>query len=479
MGMDLVINLHGNLGIARQVYGALRQAILDGRLKAGEKLPSSREFSAQLAVARNTVNDAYGRLSSEGFITTRHGSGTYVARDVVHQDADMRHADAPIEPKLSRWARSLLPARPVVPERELIYDFRPGLPDLASFPIDVWRRLTARILRHLSREIGRYGDPAGHIRLREEIARYLAHSRAVSCGSEDVLVTNGSQQALDLIARILINHGNIVAVEDPGYPMAVAVFRALEAKIVPVPVDDEGLVVDRLPANARLVYVTPSHQFPLGVTMSQTRRRALLEWATRRGAVIVEDDYDSEFRFGGRPLESLQGLDRSEAVVYLGTLSKILFPGLRIGYVVAPSWLRKPFIAAKSIADRHTSTIEQHAMAAFIAEGHFARYIRRMQRIYGERRAVLIEALDQFAERQMRILPSFAGMHVTVSVAARLDVDEIVRRAYESGVGLYSIAPFYLRRAKPGLIFGYGATARDDIIEGLRRFRGILRTLGD
>ena len=475
--MDLAIGLHGNLGIAKQIYGALRQAILDGRLKAGEKLPSSREFSAQLAVARNTVNEAYARLSSEGFITARHGSGTYVSSYAVDQDGDMRHADAAIEPELSRWARSLLPARPVVPERELPYDFRPGLPDLASFPIDVWRRLTARILRQLSREIGRYGDPAGHMRLREEIARYLAHSRAVSCSGESVLVTNGSQQALDLISRILIEPGSVAAIEDPGYPMAVAVLHALGAKIVPVPVDAEGLIVDRLPDSARLVYVTPSHQFPLGVTMSLTRRRALLEWARRHGAVIVEDDYDSEFRFGGRPLESLQGLDRSESVVYLGTLSKILFPGLRIGYVVAPSWLRKPFMAAKSIADRHTSTIEQHAMAAFIADGHFARYIRRMQKVYGERRDTLIEALDRFAGRQIRILPNCAGMHVTVLVATRLDVDELIRRAYESGVGLYSIAPFYLRRAKPGLIFGYGAIARDDIAEGLRRLRGILRTL--
>jgi GntR family transcriptional regulator/MocR family aminotransferase len=475
--MELALGLEGRGPLGPRVYAELRQAIVEGRLQPGDKLPSSRELAWRLKLARNTVSAAYERLAAEGYLGTRPGSGTFVSD---HGEAPLPKglgSDAALQPRFSPWALALSATHSIVPARDLPLDFRPGLPDLANFPVDVWRRLAARSLRRLSPRLALYGDPQGLSELRAEVARYLSRSRAVSGSTDDVLITSGSQQALDLVGRLLLAPGSAVAVEEPGYPMAKLVFGAIGARIVPVPVDEDGLVVDRLPEDAGMVYVTPSHQFPLGVALSLARRKRLLEWAIRRNAVIVEDDYDSEFRFGGRPLESLQGLDRSGSVVYLGTFSKVLFPGLRLGYVVAPRRMRERFVAAKWLTDRHTPALEQTIMAAFIAEGHFSRYLRRMQRIYGERQAALTAALRRFFGGVLEPLPSHAGLHVSAWLPRRFDADELIARAYEAGVGLYSIAPFYAGRARPGLMFGYGACGIEDIEEGVRRLRGIFDSM--
>ncbi len=473
---DFLADLSRGRGSTRHLYQRLREAILDGRLAAGERLPSTRQFAASLSLSRTTVTEVYERLAREGYLEGRHGSGTYVA---MHATTPARATTyAPLEAtRISEWAKRLPRSRSIVPTRELVHDFRPGLPDLANFPIDTWRRLAAYNLRVMSNDVGRYGEAAGLPRLRAAIARYLAHSRAVSCEADDVLICNGSQQALDLLGRILVDRGACVAIENPGYTPAAAIFEAMGATIAPIPVDADGIVVDRLPRDARVVYVTPSHQFPLGITLSLARRKSLLAFARQTGAVIVEDDYDSEFRFGGRPMESLQGLDRDASVVYLGTFSKVLFPGLRLGYIVAPRALQAPLTAAKWITDRHASALEQLVMADFIAGGHFRRHVSRMERVYRERRQVLVASLDRFASAWLSLLPSHAGLHVTAELPEAFDVDELVRRASEAGVGLYSIKPFYRRDARPGLIFGYGACGVADIVEGARRVGGILRSM--
>jgi len=474
--MDLTLDIAGGRGLSHRLYRELRKAVLDGRLRRGEKLPSTRELAVSLAVSRNTVSDVYERLGREGYLAARHGSGTFVAEQGRESDHDARRLPLSA-PKVSEWARRLSHSRSIVPTREMVHDFRPGLPDLRSFPIQIWRRLAAQNLRVLSNDVGPYGDAAGQPRLRAAIARYLAHSRAVLCGAGDVFVCNGSQQALDLIGRILVEPGTRVAIENPGYTPAASIFRAMGATILPVPVDREGLVVEQVPSDAKIVYVTPSHQFPLGVTLSLARRKALLDWAQSSRAVIIEDDYDSEFRFGGRPMESLQGLDRSGAVVYLGTFSKVLFPGLRLGYVVAPGWLQESFVAAKWITDRHTSALEQSIMADFIAGGHFGRHLRRMQRTYRERRQALVDSLDRWTSGYLSLLPSHAGLHVAAMLAERFDAEELVQRAYEAGVGVYSIASFYLGAPKPGLIFGYAGCTVPEIQEGARRLGGMLRSM--
>src|SRR5579862_240894 len=476
LAADVSIDIAHGRGIAERLYRAVRDAIRDGQLRAGERVPSTRELGVALCVSRNTVSDVYERLGREGYLDGRHGSGTFVAMHAPESRRDTR-ATAAAPRRVSGWAGRLPRSRSIVPAREIVHDFRPGLPDLDAFPIAIWRRLAARNLRELSNDVGAYGDAAGQPRLRFGIARYLAHSRAVRCDGEDVFICNGSQQALDLLGRILVDRGTEVAIENPGYTPAASIFRAAGAKITPVPVDAEGLIVGKLPPRAKIVYVTPSHQFPLGVTLSLTRRRALLAWAKRSGGVIIEDDYDSEFRFAGRPMESLQGLDRDGTVVYLGTFSKVLFPGLRLGYVVAPPWLQEPFIAAKWLTDRHASSLEQSVMADFLAEGHFGRHLRRMQRTYSERRGALVEALARCACGYLSIFPSYAGLHVAASLPRGFDVDDLVQRAYEAGVGLYAIGPFYLQRPSPGLMFGYGACPVAEIDEGVRRLGGILRSM--
>ncbi|MGH7906279.1 MAG: PLP-dependent aminotransferase family protein [Candidatus Binataceae bacterium] len=473
--MDLVLEIDGRSGLATQVYGGLREALRSARLKAGDKLPASRELARQLGVSRNTIIEAYERLVSEGYLLGRIGSGTYVSDHGAIPDGAAIRASM-LAPRLSGFARRLGEPGAIVPHRNLPYDFRPGVPELDYFPIDLWRRITARQLRRLSKTVAYYGDPAGDSDLREAIARYIGQSRSVRCGAEDIMITSGSQQALDLAARVLVEPGDMVVMEEPGYPAAMAVFKAAGARVIPVPVDEEGIRVDRMPARARMAYVTPSHQFPLGVPLSLARRRGLLEWARRCGAVIVEDDYDSEFRFAGRPLESLQGLDRDGLVVYLGTFSKVLFPGLRLGYVAAGPALRRHMLAAKWLTDRNTETIEQQAMANFIRDGHFNRYMRKMQRVYGQRRAVLLRALARWAADWLEPLPSLAGLH-HAAFAAKFDVETLIARAGQTGVGLYSIAPFYQARPRAGLLFGYGACPSHEIEEGIRRMANVYHSM--
>lgn len=481
--VELSILVESGQPLATQIYGQIRQAILDGRLTRGAKLPSSRDLARQLGVSRNTVLVAYERLVAEGYLDAATGSGTFVST-ALSADADVEtpaDESSPVESDrhLSSFARRLRHPQPIVPRRDLPYDFRPGVPELADFPIDTWRRIATRQLRSLSRSLAYYGDTAGLWELRRAIAQYLGYSRAVACRADDLIITSGTQQALDLIARVTIEPGrDTVAVEEPGYPAALAVFRAMGARVVPTPVDVSGIRVDAIPPEARLIYVTPSHQFPLGVTLSLARRRALLQHAVQHGSIVIEDDYDSEFRYDTRPLDSLQGLDRGGSVViYVGSFSKVLFPGLRLGYIVAPPSLRPALLAAKWITDRHTEAFEQHVMATFINEGHFTRYLRRMQRSYAARRAALLEAVRRWAP-WIEPLPSSAGLHLTGLVPPGLPVEELTSRAAATGVGIYSIALFYHQAGLDGLMFGFGACTPTDINEGIRRLANVHAALG-
>lgn len=476
--MELAIKINGGNHLAAQLYHEIRQAILNGRLRPGERLPATRELSKSLHVSRNTVIDAYERLASEGYLDARVGSGTYISRSLPGQPQGPRHSRSSIPLQVTRWAQSLVEPVYTPPQRDLPYDFRLGRPELSRFPVDLWNRISAKLLRAFSREFAYYGDSAGYRPLREAIARYLAHARAVVTDPDHVVITSGSQQALDLLARVLIEEGDPVVVEDPGYPAAIATFRAAGARILPIPVDDEGIRVDLFPEQARLAYVTPSHQFPTGVPLSLMRRKALLQWAQAQRAVIIEDDYDSEFRYIDRPIESLQGLDEANVVVYLGTFSKVLFPSLRLGYVIVPDSLLGPILAAKWITDRHTPALEQRIVATFMQEGHYQRYLRRMHRLYTDRRKVLLSGLAHHTEDWITPSPSVAGLHVTGWLPSHFDVDALITRAEAVGVSIYSITPFFQRNPRPGLVFGFGACRSSHIREGIRRLANVLSTMG-
>jgi GntR family transcriptional regulator/MocR family aminotransferase len=474
--MELSILIEGGARLSDQVYHGIRRAILDGRLSVDDRLPASRDLGRQLKVSRNTVLAAYERLTNEGYLRSRVGSGTFVDQPLFANGGAGRKSPRKIAARLSGFGHRLLPPQAIVPRRDLPFDFRPGIPDLKHFPIKAWRRISARQSRQLSPSNAYYGDAAGDGLLRDAIAHHFSQSRALHCTGDDIIIVNGSQQALDIIARLLIEPNDVVVVENPAYPAALATFRAAGARIISVPVDNEGLCTDRLPKTAKLIYVTPSHQFPLGVPLALGRRRALLQWAEHNRVVVVEDDYDSEFRYGGRPLDALQGLDSNGCVIYLGTFSKVLFPSLRLGFVVAPPNLYRAFLAAKWITDRHTETGEQRIISEFIREGHLARYVRRMQRIYFDRQKVLFESL-KYHLPSITPLPAVAGLHLAGFLPNGFPVDELITRSAATGVGLYSIAPFYTSNARAGLMFGFGSCNASDIAEGIARMSKVYEAM--
>jgi GntR family transcriptional regulator/MocR family aminotransferase len=459
----------------RSLHQQLRAAILEGRLQPGLRLPPTRSLAVAHGVSRNTVMAAYDLLLSEGYLAARQGAGTYVA-DVLPdlpQRKPQRERRSTGDRRLNAFWRQSLTVSAAATQSPLDFDFHLGVPDTAHFPMDVWRRLSARALRAFAKKPFAHDEPYGRPALREAIARYVSFARAVACSAEDITVTAGAQQAFDLLARILITPGRtVVAVENPGYPRVRTTFAAAGAKIVGVPVDAEGLVVERIPATASVVCVTPSHQFPLGVAMSARRRAALLEYAHSRGAVIVEDDYDGEFRFGGRPLDALQTLDRAESVFYIGTFSKNLFPALRLGFTVAPAWAQRALGAAKHYADWSCSPIGQETLAAFINEGHLARHVRRMRRLYGKRREVLLEGLRSELDPWLDPVPNVAGLHLTALTKGSLDGKRLEEKAREREVGVLALERFGLGRpGRGGLVFGYGALDEGGIVAGLARLR--------
>ncbi|MEI7036647.1 PLP-dependent aminotransferase family protein [Fulvimonas yonginensis] len=455
------------------LHTQLRAAILDGRLKSGLRLPATRELAVALGLSRNTVVAAYERLLSEGYIEPRRGAGHFVAALGAPRTGTPVDG-AGVAHRLAVPWRAAHVASPAAPA--LAYDFRLGSPDPGLFPFDVWRRLSMRAWRNAARTALGYDAPQGRRALREAIARHVAFARAVACGADDVVVTCGAQQAFDLLARVLVTPGRtVVAVEDPGYPPLRDAFAAAGARVVGVPVDAEGLQVERLPAQARVVYVTPSHQFPLGVTLSPQRRAALLDFARTHGATVIEDDYDSEFRYGQRPLEALQTLDRSGSVCYVGTFSKCLFPSLRLGYAVAPPWLRPALVRARQLADGHGDPVAQETLAAFIAEGHLARHVRRMRRVYAQRREQLLQALARHGRGRLDVWPSGAGLHLAATLPREREAARVAALAAREDIQLEALDGYALGRVPPnGLAFGYGRVEAADIDAAVRRLARLL-----
>ena len=472
----------GSRDLLRELHRQLRSAILDGRLQPGARLPATRALAQRLGVSRNTMLAAYDLLLGEGYLLARPGAGTYVADTLPASRRGRATRKAPAAGRDLRLVPASVPGADLAPTLQpqpARDDFRVGLPDVSLFPFDIWRRLSDRALRRIARQTADYADPQGQAALRQAIAGHVSFTRAVGCTADDIVVTAGAQQAFGLLARILVVPGRtVVAVEQLFYPSLREAMLAAGARVVTVPTDAEGLCVERIPPEARVVCVTPSHQFPTGVAMSPQRRAALLAFARERDAVIVEDDYDSEFRFAGRPLDALQTLDRAESVFYVGTFSKSLFPALRLGFVVAPPWARAALVRSRELADWHGPVLGQEALAAFIAEGHLARHIRKMRKLYGARRTALLEALAHHGADRLETIPSSAGLHLSARLHGDTRDFTVVERAAAAGITLPPLSRFALDPLAPdapnGLAFGYGLIGEAQIDGAIRRLIQLL-----
>lgn len=505
----------------RQVYDGLREAILAGRLLPGTRLPSTRALAADLGVARNTVALAFDQLRTEGYVVGQRGGGTRVretipdallnvrpdvrrrsapggdrtpdaSRPVLHRPGAGPATAPPLEPRLSARGAMLVAEGVGLARRggTIPVPFRLGVPALEAFPARLWARLTARRWRCGGVYLGD-ADPAGEPALRAAIAAYVTNARGARCTPDQIFVVSGTQQGLDLFARVLLDSGDAVWVEDPGYPGARAPLAAVGARLVPVPVDDEGLDVmagERVAPDARLAYVTPSHQFPLGAVMSAPRRLALLAWARRANAWVLEDDYDSEFRYTGRPLPCLQGVDAEQRdpgvparVIYVGTFSKTLVPGLRLGYLIVPDALVDTIRAARAATDRHASTLAQGVLADFIGEGHYARHVRRVRALYAERQATLLAAAEAELHGLLTLAPDAAGLHLVGWLPPEVNDEEAVAAAAAEGVEAFALSRYTLAPSTPAgrgaLLLSYAGFDADAIRAGVRNLRRALEVV--
>ncbi|MEM9087201.1 MAG: PLP-dependent aminotransferase family protein [Cyanobacteria bacterium P01_F01_bin.53] len=552
MDLSLIINLNAdsNVPLHRQIYTQIRRAILTGQVRSHTRLPASRQLAKALSISRTTVTQSYDQLISEGYLQTRQGAGTFVCAHIpetlLNADRNLiqgtnQHALTPSHSTKQPTESANLSQKPTLstyglhlhstPERIFSQDcelsFRYGIPDLNLFPIQQWRRLLSRHQLANTKWMGYSQDPMGYGPLRSQIAQYISQVRAVRCTPEQILITHGAQQSLGIITRLLVNPGETIVFENPGYLSGRRILEANGARLIPVTVDQEGLVIEgsdglknRAPADTRLAYVTPSHQFPTGVLMSLSRRLTLLQWAQETNTYIIEDDYDSEFRYSGRPIPALQGLDTSERVIYIGTFSKILFPGLQIGYVVVPSNLIRLFRQAKWLCDRQCSLLNQAALADFIQTSELAKHVRRMRPIYAQRRQTLIDglhAITEHMEHPVEVLGDQAGLHIMARLPGKNqhsvkgrgiekrggkkrgveqegDETELIKQAQAQGISLFSAGPHYWSETEHGqssqlsaqerrasasgeFIFGFGGLDKQAIEEAIARLRPLIKNL--
>ena len=485
VSLHLPVDRSLTVPIYRQVYDGLRRAILDGRLRPGQRIPSTRSLAADLGVSRLPVLSAYDQLLHEGYLVGRTGSGTFVSKDLP--DELLR---APATSRLTSAAqRSSGTRRRAVLNQPLptswslpVVPFQVGLPALDLFPHAAWAKLVARQVRAETVERLAYGDPAGLRGLRIAVAEHLRASRAVRCEADQVLIVPGSQAALRIAANALLEPGDRVAIEEPGYFGAHRAFQAAGATIVPVPVDGEGLNVTALHrrgADTRVVYVTPSHQYPLGMTMSAARRFALLHWAARHQAWILEDDYDSEFRYVSRPVGALQGMDSHDRVIYIGTFSKALFPAVRVGYVVVPRPLWTRFVDSRFAFDVFTPTLYQRALVEFLHRGHFERHLRRMRSAYLERRNALLRGLARHCGDLVQVHNSDAGLHVTVLLREGVDDEGVAARLGSRGLAAFALSKSYVGPTRrQGLLLGFGCATPHRLLLATRILGDVLREQG-
>ncbi|MBQ1052050.1 PLP-dependent aminotransferase family protein [Micromonospora sp. C51] len=463
--MELFLDPSDHRSLSRQLYDQIREAIADGRLPPGGRLQPSRAAAKDLGVARSTVTDAYTRLAAEGHIAGRRGGGS-----VVVGHAFPRPAQAAARTALTPTAQAAAVRRYGTDwQPHSGFDLRAGQVDTRMFPVADWRRSTNRAVTRLARHYGHYGDPAGSIALRGTLTHWLARSRGVAATPESIVVTQGAGHAVDLLARVLLRPGDVAAVEEPGYPPVTNLLRSLGITVVGVPVDDHGLIVDALPATARLVHVTPSHQYPLGVILSRQRRLALLHWASRHGAAVIEDDYDSEFRYTTRPLEPLHRLDRDGRVIYVGTFSKTLSPTLRTGFAVVPPGLVPAITTVRQVVDAGPPPLITEALDVFIEQGHFDRHLRRSRKVYAERHNAIRTALSSLSRSRLTVIPSQVGLHMTLLAPDAPDDDELIERAARRGLRLSSLRLTYQHgEPQAGIVLGFGALNTVDIAQAIR-----------
>jgi GntR family transcriptional regulator/MocR family aminotransferase len=489
-----------------QIYAGFRAAILERSLRAGERIPSTRTLARELGVSRIPALNAYSQLLAEGYFESRTGAGTFVSSSLPGL-MEERAEERPVATGRARGAarsrngarsgggvarasgktnsrRQLAARTAALPQHEKPVwfggtgAFSFSQPGVDAFPLHIWSKIVARYWRNVPVSALEYGDPMGQRSLREAVATYLRTSRSVRCEWQQIMIVSGSQQALDVTSRVLLDVGNPVWIEEPGYWLARNILTSAGCRIVPVPVDRDGLNVAAgiaMCRNARAAIVAPSHQFPLGATMSASRRMQLLEWARRESAWIIEDDYDSEYRYDSKPIASLQGLDHSERVIYVGTFSKVLFPALRVGYVVMPPDLMPHFIAARHAMDVGPAHMYQSVLADFLNEGHFSRHIRRMRQIYGERRDVLINCIREQLGGVLEVHGAEAGLHLTVTLPRGAKDRAICTAAALKKLWLWPLSPTYIgANARHGFILGYAGTTATEIPAGVKRLREVL-----
>ena len=475
----ITIDRHTRDPVHRQIYEAYRTAIIGRRLRPGERVPSSRTVAAELGVSRMPVLNAYDQLLAEGYFESRIGSGTRVCSTL------------PDLPSFRlRSMGTLSGPRPVASRVSIVHHEQPtpwirgwgsfgvGQVALEQFPFQIWSRLVARHSRTVSIDSVRYSDQMGSPGFRDTIATYLRTSRGVSCEARQIMIVSGSQQALDITARVLLDKGSQVWLEDPGYIYARDVLAMTGCKLVPVPIDGEGLDVAagiKLNHKARAAFVTPSHQYPLGVTMSASRRLQLLDWAQSVGAWIIEDDYDAEYRYDGMPISSLQGLDHNARVIYIGTFSKVLYPSLRLGYLVIPPDLIDRFCAVRRVMDIAAPSFYQSVVADFIREGHFARHIRRMRTLYRERRSAVVKSICE--EVDAEVIGAEAGVHISVLLGKDCSDVEFSQRAAREKLWLWPLSPCYVGKpSRQGFILGYGSTPVEQVHRAVQMISSLLKS---
>jgi GntR family transcriptional regulator/MocR family aminotransferase len=482
--VSLKIDHYTDIPLYKQLYENFRIAILDGRFSPGQKLPGTRSLADELKISRNTVVLAFEQLLLEGYIKGRVGSGTFVSEI---PDNILNVKEKISRKKSGKKITKNLIAQLGSPElihrntsSEEIIPFQNGVPDLDEFPLKTWLKINNQTSQKISNIHLGYGDAAGYKPLREEISAYLRTYRGVNCTAEQIIIVNGSQQGLDLVMRVLLNQNDAVWLEDPGYFGARASMLFAGAKIFPSPLDNDGLNIEyssgKYPV-PKLIYTTPSHQFPLGLTMSISRRIQILQYASKNDCWIIEDDYDSEFRYSGSPLPSLQGMDKNNCVLYLGTFSKVLFPGLRLGYLVLPDpQMLNLFVSAKSMMDRQSPTFEQIITSQFLKEGYFTKHIRKMRTLYKERQEFLIKEVEKEFGNLIKIKSSDAGMHLIAWLPENSDDMKISRKAKENNLIVYPISEYVLKfKQKPGLLLGYTAFDKVRLKNGVHKLKIVLK----
>lgn len=487
---DLLVDLdtaQTTAPLYQRIADSIRQDVLTGRLRRGERVPSTRTLAKELRVNRNTVAQAFEQLIAEGFLEGRHGSGTYVARELPQQQFSptaprpnfgqlkrVALANSPTPPAF--YARIMDPAGPL-PIPGIDIDLRHGLPDVQAFPLRQWRRIVGNQLLVARKDRMNYGSAYGLVELRKAVAAYLGRARGIDCDFKNVLITSGSQQGLWLTASLLAGPDDRVMLEDPGYLGARSVLSSLGARIVPIAVDEDGASPAAVAAAVKhevvpkLLYLTPSHQYPTGVALNAARRMELLDLAARHGFMIIEDDYDSEFRYEGRPVRALAGIDSAGVVCYVGSFSKVMYPGLRVGYVVGPQWLIQAMVAMKWHVDFMPAMLESAALAQFIDEGHFERHLRRMRALYAQKRDTLVAALRKTLPGVLQTPVSPGGMKLALNVPRHIGREEALQRAARAGLRLFDPGHCFMdpARAPNRLMMGFAAPPMAQLEEAARR----------